>query len=127
MKRPRCEDESKWINLQQLKDECKNSSKEMIYAGTDYGVITVPTTVSMTDGQYKRHLEFYNEYACLEVDPLPQKEEQESIPILRKPFRVTAGEIDQRALSRSMHINANVGTRDGQTFKLLKTDLVNTV
>jgi hypothetical protein len=55
-----------------------SSSKEMIYAGTDYGVVTMSTTVSMTDGQYKRHLELYNKYACLEVDPLPQ-EEQESI------------------------------------------------
>lgn len=99
MKHPQCEDESEWINLQQFKEECRKSSKEMIYAGTDYGVVTMSTTVSMTDGQYKRHLELYNKYACLEVDPLPQ-EEQESIPILRKPFRVTAGEIEQRSLSR---------------------------
>jgi hypothetical protein len=35
----------------------------MIYAGTDYGVVMMSTTVSMTDGQYKRHLELYNKYA----------------------------------------------------------------
>jgi hypothetical protein len=100
MKRPRCEDKIKWINLQQFKEECKKSSKEMIYAGTDYEVVTVSTTVSMSDGQYKRHLELYNKYACLEVDPLPQEEEQESMPILRKPFQVTAREIDQCSFSR---------------------------
>jgi hypothetical protein len=99
MKYPQCEDASEWINLHQFKEEGKKSSKEMIYAATDYGVVTMSTTVSMTDGQYKRHLELYNRYACLKVDPLPQ-EEQESIPILRKPFPVTAGEIDQRSLSR---------------------------
>jgi hypothetical protein len=33
MKHPRCEDESDWINLQKFKQECKKSSKEMIYAG----------------------------------------------------------------------------------------------
>jgi hypothetical protein len=93
MKHPRCEDETEWINLQQFKEECKKSSREIIYAGADYGVVTMSTTVSMTDGQYKRHLELYNKYACLEVDPLPQEEEQESIPIFRKPFRVTAGDI----------------------------------
>jgi hypothetical protein len=93
MKHPRCEDETEWINLQQFKEECKKSSREIIYAGADYGVVTMSTTVSMTGDQYKRHLELYNKYACLEVDPLPQEEEQESIPIFRKPFRVTAGDI----------------------------------
>jgi hypothetical protein len=126
MKRPRCEDESEWINLQQFKVECKKSSKEMIYAGADYEVVTVFTTVYMSDGQCKRHLELYNKYACLVVDPLPQEEEQESMPILRKSFQVTAREIDQRYFQESMHINANVGKKAGRTFNLLKTDLINT-
>jgi hypothetical protein len=29
-----------------FQEECKKSSKEMIYAGTDYGVVTMSTTVS---------------------------------------------------------------------------------
>jgi len=98
----------------------------MIYAGADYEVVTVFTTVYMSDGQYKRHLELYNKYACLVVDPLPQEEEQESMPILRKSFQVTAREIDQRYFQESMHINANVGKKAGRTFNLLKTDLINT-
>jgi hypothetical protein len=49
MKHPRCEDETEWINVQQFKNECKKCSREIIYAGTDYGVVTMSTTVSMTD------------------------------------------------------------------------------
>ena len=85
----------------------------MIYDGSDYGVVTMSTTVSMTDDQFKRHLKLYNKYACLEFDPLPKEVEQKSISILRKPFRVTAGEIDQRSLSRQ-HARKHKRRKRGQ-------------
>jgi hypothetical protein len=67
----------------------------------------------LTDDQFKRHLELYNKYACLEFDPLPQEEEQKSISMLRKPFQVTAGEIDQRSLSRK-HARKRKRRKKGQ-------------
>jgi hypothetical protein len=76
-----------------LTTECQKANKELVFAGTDYGVKTLSTTVPITLSTYERHLEMFNLSA--------RSANQESCPQLPRPLRITAGQIDQLCLSKA--------------------------
>jgi len=76
-----------------LTTECQKASKELVFAGTDYGIKTMSTTVPMTLSTYENHLEMFNSST--------RSANQESCPRLPTPLRITADQIDQLSLSKA--------------------------
>ncbi|GAB5588369.1 hypothetical protein Unana1_03269 [Umbelopsis nana] len=89
----RCEDSSEYIVMNVLTTECQKANKELVFAGTDYGIKTLSTTVPITLSTYESHLEMFNSST--------RSANQESCPQLPRPLRITADQIDQLCLSKA--------------------------
>ncbi|KAF7728994.1 hypothetical protein EC973_005025 [Apophysomyces ossiformis] len=99
LQKPGCEDFAQHMKLDKLPDS------SITYAGTDYGVVTMSTTVSIPPPRYNFHMELYNRYQTLDGS-----EDKSSIELdtdkkrflqLPKPFRSTAADLDWTTRSRA--------------------------
>lgn len=98
------------LNIQNLLSGARDDGRETRFSGSDNGVVTMTTTVTMTKDQYNNHIKLFNRFALLsaqnnenemDVDVAASDEREDSaIPTVDRCRRVTVGEIEQRSLAR---------------------------
>ncbi|KAG0188700.1 hypothetical protein DFQ28_004485, partial [Apophysomyces sp. BC1034] len=90
--KPGCEDFHEHMKLENLPDAT------ITYAGMDYGVVTVPTTVSIHPPRYNFHVELYNSYQALEghdnQSAINLGDDNKQFLQLPKPFKSTTKDLD---------------------------------
>lgn len=89
-------------------DGAKWDDREVVFSGTDYGVATMSTTVSMPMQRYRAHVKLYNHQLSalsednkINDDKLDGNDEDIVSPRREQRFRITAQQINQMSLSRS--------------------------
>lgn len=53
------EDDTKHIDISELRSACMEDGKALVFSGTDYGVRTMSETVPMSEGQFQDHLKYF--------------------------------------------------------------------
>jgi hypothetical protein len=77
--------------VSKLISESEDVDREVVFEGTDSGLVTMATTVRLPIDRYHGKIDVYNYFSVL-----ANKSEWMQV----KCFRITAGEINQRALAR---------------------------
>ena len=101
------------MNIDGFVSEVEAKGREVVFSGTDNGVVTMSTTVAMTKTDYNRHIQLYNRFALLaSMMDVDQKESEENqmleLPsVERRSYRITAEEIGQRTLLRKVRKKEN--------------------
>lgn len=107
LKHPGCTEDAKHLDVRLLLAESKENHREIIFAGTDYGLVTMDTTTKLSLAEIQNKVALYNRYSLLanfeandsedtemmlETSPEPQ-EKMECI-------RLTAQQLNQCGLNR---------------------------
>jgi len=103
LERPECEEATEKLDVSKLISESEDVNREVVFGGTDYGLVTMATTVRLPIDRYHRKVDLYNHFSvladeseCMQIDFECQDSDSEP----SKCFRVTAEQINQRALAR---------------------------
>ncbi|KAG9319457.1 hypothetical protein KVV02_006684 [Mortierella alpina] len=96
------EDTAEKLNIQQLiADNNKNNKRKVIFAGTDYGLVTMSETSALTLSEVHSHM---NRYQVLyDHDKTENQDEQETLATMTSPsptFKVTTARINHATFSR---------------------------
>jgi hypothetical protein len=117
LKQPGCEEATERLDIRQLMQQSQQEGRDIVFGGTDYGLVTMATTVRMPLELFEQKLSSYNRYAILanlgtddpmltdnhiQVSATPDNAENadQKAASTKSYFRVTAQEINQRTLNR---------------------------
>jgi hypothetical protein len=103
-KRPGYEDDAQHIDIKKLVYLASKNGSDVVYSGTDYGLVTQSTTIRMTANTFKAHMEVYNHFSALENLEDSSMLSEEAMKVVcqsDKAHRITSGEIQQRSLTRA--------------------------
>lgn len=106
---PEYEDGVEHIDIQPLLDGASEDGREVVYAGTDYGICTLSTTMRMSYERFKAHLNLYNYFSVLSndsssssspIEQLAPEDVELACPKREKCHRITSQDIRQKSLGR---------------------------
>lgn len=99
------EDDVKFIDIHPLLGEVNENNSYVTFSGTDYGVCTMSTTMAISLRRFQAHAKLYNYHTTLDTGETKNNVEELDLTVAVLPVdkchRVTAGEIEQRSLSRA--------------------------
>lgn len=117
---PAHDDDVKFLDIKQVLKGAEAENRPIMFSGTDYGVVTMSTSVPMSMDRFKEHMKFYNRFFPLSSLPdsqdssnmaedhhsfqpelLTKSSESLAVPLKEKCYRLTAGQVSQKSLSRS--------------------------
>jgi hypothetical protein len=107
--RPGFEDSSECIELGELLKQVSDG-RDVVYSGTDYGIVTLATTVAISTERLNAHIELFNYYHVLDNHELVDDDAGDlkaiaasaalAVPKKEVCHRTTAGQIQQMSLGR---------------------------
>ncbi|CAO3678112.1 unnamed protein product [Umbelopsis ramanniana] len=102
--RPGCEEYVEHINIGTPVQQSQQRGQEIIFGGTDYGLVTISTTTRMTYADALAKIGAYNRYSILaNVDDAASTATTDIVPSSMEcisSYRITAQELNQRSLNR---------------------------
>ncbi|KAI8376196.1 uncharacterized protein BYT42DRAFT_377992 [Radiomyces spectabilis] len=95
VRKPGCENSAAHMKPDQL------PSDKLSFAGTDYGIVTLATTMAVGQKQHAFHLKLFNHYEILEEEKpdLEIDDQERGYFVFDKPFTISADHLDWRTRS----------------------------
>jgi hypothetical protein len=65
LKQPGCKEATESLDIRQLMQQSQKEGRDIVFGGTDYGLVTMATTVRMPLELFEQKLSSYNRYVML--------------------------------------------------------------
>jgi hypothetical protein len=104
--RPGYEDSAEHLDIGVLQYQAAIEAKDIVFSGTDYGVVTQSTSIRMPQQRYNAHLNLYNRFQLLQ-DNCQDSDSADidvAVPDREVCHRITSGQISQMSLVRPTNI-----------------------